>query len=461
VTVSRDEETGDQCPLDNSIISTTGRRLKPNLFWTVIGTGTYQGSQFLMISMLAKLTNPGMVGEYALAFAICAPVFILANLNLKGVQATDARRDYSSADYLALRLVMSFFALTVVLLAGGALSPDRPTFLVVMSVGIAKTFESLSDVTYGLLQRHERMDLIARSLILKAVISLALFGGAVYLTREVIWGTFALAVTWGLVFAFNDVAVGERVLLRDLGHGIGRHSSRRLLPAVLSPRWDLTTGRRLFWLALPLGVGTAILSLEVNIPRYFVEHYLGHADLGVYAALVYLTTTITLLIDAMGQSIGPRMSRLYAAGNMEAFHKITVKFLLGNAVVSTAWIVIAIFAGRLILNLVYGPEYAQVGVFAVLMVAWAQYGYGSVAGFALTAARKFREQVPPLIISTVGILVASIVLIPHGLMGAAVATLIAMVLRSVGQFYVLIKLGLFSARWGRSAARQVSNRSVT
>lgn len=455
VTVRRDE-TGTRDGLD--IDPTHARRLRPNLLWTLMGTGTYQGSQFLMVAVLAKLTKPSMVGEYALAFAVCAPIFILANLNLKSVQATDARRDYSSADYLALRLVMSSLALTVALLAGAALSPDRSTFLVVMSVGIAKTFESLSDVTYGLLQRHERMDLIARSLILKGVSSLALFGGAVYLTREVLWGTIALAATWAVVFALNDVPVGESVLLGELGHKPGRTSPRRLLPAVLCPRWDFTTSRRLFWLALPLGVVTGMLSLEINIPRYFVEHYLGHADLGVYAALVYLTTTMTLLIDSIGQSVGPRLSRLYATGDLEAFHKITTKFLLANAVVSTVFVFIAIFAGRLILSLVYGPAYAQVGVFAILMAAWAQYAYGSVAGFSLTAARRFREQVPPLVISTISIIVASIFLIPHGLMGAAVATLIAMVLRSVSQFYLLVRLGLFSACWGGPRARHVSGR---
>ena len=456
----RVEETRARDDLDMYLDSRSGRSLKPNVLWTLIGSGTYQGAQFLMIAVLAKLTSPSMVGEYALAFAICAPAFVLANLNLKAVQATDAKRDYSSADYLALRLIMSALALAVVILAGTAFSPDRSTFLVVLSVGIAKTVESLSDVTYGLLQRHERMDLIARSLILKGVGSLVLFGGAVYLTRQVIWGTVALAGVWGTVFALNDVRVGDRVLRQETGHRDGRGRRPRLLPMVLCPRWDFGTSRRLLWLALPLGVVTGVLSLEVNIPRYLVEHYLGRADLGVYAALVYLTTAMTLVIDSMGQVVCPRMSRLYARGDLEAFHKITAKFLLANAVVSTACIVIAVFAGRLILDLVYGPEYAQVGVFALLVTAWAQYAYGSVAGFSLTAARKFREQVPPLVVSTVSMVVASIFLIPHGLMGAAIATLIAMVLRSVSQFYVLIKLGLFSVRWEGSKHGKVAEHYV-
>jgi len=42
------------------------------------------------VSALAKLGNASMVGQYALALAIAAPVFMLTNLQLRAVQATDA-----------------------------------------------------------------------------------------------------------------------------------------------------------------------------------------------------------------------------------------------------------------------------------------------------------------------------------------------------------------------------------
>ena len=47
-----------------------------------------------------------------------------------------------------------------------------------MAVALAKAIESVSDVFYGSLQQHERMDRIAISMILKGIVSLAALGRA-------------------------------------------------------------------------------------------------------------------------------------------------------------------------------------------------------------------------------------------------------------------------------------------
>ena len=69
------------------------------------GNMVYAACQFGMLSVLAKLGSPSIVGQYALGLAITAPVFMLTNLQLRGVQATDARHEFAFADYFTLRLI--------------------------------------------------------------------------------------------------------------------------------------------------------------------------------------------------------------------------------------------------------------------------------------------------------------------------------------------------------------------
>ena len=136
--------------------------LKQNFSWTFVGNGVYQACQWGMLVVLAKLTSPEAVGQFALGLAVCAPVVMLTNLQLRAVQATDARGEYEFADYLGLRLLMTGLALAVI--AGVALvAYSSVTTLVILAVGLAKSFEALSDVLYGLLQQRERMDRIAKS----------------------------------------------------------------------------------------------------------------------------------------------------------------------------------------------------------------------------------------------------------------------------------------------------------
>src|ERR1043165_9211480 len=79
--------------------------LRANFLWSLTGTIIYAGCQWGMLVALAKLGDAEMVGQFALALAVTAPVLMFTNLQLRSVQATDARKDYAFGDYLALRPV--------------------------------------------------------------------------------------------------------------------------------------------------------------------------------------------------------------------------------------------------------------------------------------------------------------------------------------------------------------------
>jgi hypothetical protein len=74
-----------------------------NLVWTSAGTLVYAACNWAMLSAIAKLGTPEMVGQFALGLAVTAPVLMLAQMNLRAVLATDARGEHGFRDYRALR----------------------------------------------------------------------------------------------------------------------------------------------------------------------------------------------------------------------------------------------------------------------------------------------------------------------------------------------------------------------
>ena len=58
-----------------------------------------------------------------------------------------------------------------------------------------------------------------------------------------------------------------------------------------------------------------LIALNNNISRYFVAHYLGVRELGIFSALVSFQAVGRLVIVALGQSASPRLARLYAEGD--------------------------------------------------------------------------------------------------------------------------------------------------
>ena len=125
-----------------------------------------------MLVVLAKLCTTHMVGQFALALAITAPVFMFAGLNLRTVQATDARRDFQFGDYLGLRLLSITAALAMVVAIELVSGHDVHLLLVVVMTAATKALDLLGDTVFGLQQQHERMDRIAKSQIIRGVLQL-------------------------------------------------------------------------------------------------------------------------------------------------------------------------------------------------------------------------------------------------------------------------------------------------
>lgn len=394
--------------------------LRANFSWTFVGNVVYAGCQWGMLMVLAKLGSPEMVGQFALGLAVTAPIIILTNLQLRAVQATDARTEYQFRDYLGLRLISTVLALLII--AGIVFITDYrlETALVILAVGLSKAIESLSDVFYGLLQQHERMDRIAQSKMIKGFLSLIALGIIVYLTDSVLWGALGLALVWVLILVGYDLRSG--VLVLRIGTPANKvFSTDTVSQRSLYPRWHVATLSRLAWLALPLGISTMLISLNTNIPRYFIERNLGEYELGIFAALAYLMVAGNTVIGALGQSAIPRLANHYAMNDVSAFYRLLLNLVSLGILLGTIGTSAVLVAGREILALLYRPEYASFSDIFLWLVMAAGIGYvNSFLGCSITATRMFHYFIAPYALVTIINLGCSALLIPdHGLQGAA------------------------------------------
>ncbi len=388
--------------------------LRANFSWTFAGNVVYAASQWAMLVVLAKLGTPEMVGQFSLGLAVTAPIMLFANLQLRAVQATDARREYRFGDYLGLRLITTLLALLAIAAVAALSGYAAATVAVILMIGLAKAFESISDIFYGLMQQRERMDRIARSMMIKGALSLALLGLGVWLTGSVLWGAAGLAAAWAALLLTYDL-----------------RSARLILPAspdepALRPRRDAPTLRRLAWLALPLGITMMLISLNTNIPRYVMEGAWGERTLGLYAAMAYLIVAGTTVVSALGQSASPRLAQYYAAGNLPAFRRLLLRLVGIGAALGLAGVIVAAVAGKEILTLIYTPEYAEnADVFVWIVVAAGIAFVASFLGYGMTAARYFKAQAPLFLFVVAVTTLASLWLIPSNGMYGAVAALMA------------------------------------
>jgi len=407
--------------------------LRRNFKWNFVGNLVYAACQWGIVMVLAKLTSPEMVGRFALGLAITAPIIQLSQLQLRGVQATDARDKYAFGHYLMLRLITTGIAMVVIagVVVWGGYALDSA--LVILAVGVSKGFESVADVFYGLMQRHERMDRIARSRILKGTVSLVIMVIIVFVTGNVFLGVLGLAGVWGAVLLTYDLRNAVVTLN-------GYCQTTKLDWTSIMPQFDLYRLSRLVWLSLPLGLATALNSLKANIPRYFIERYRGESELGIFAALAYLIVAGDTLISAMGQACIPRLANHYAAGERDSYLRLLLRLLGVGVLIGIGGIGVAFFGGRLLLTLLYRPEYAEhLPVFVTLMIAGGLSYVASFMNCGMMAARYFRLQLPLFGFVTVVTGMAAWFMIPRlGLMGATYSLIVGASLQIVGGAGVIV-----------------------
>lgn len=389
--------------------------LRQNFAWTFVGNLVFAAAQWGMLATIAKLGNPEMVGLFALGLAVTGPVIIFANLKLRAVQATDAQQEYTFGHYLALRLLALAFAFGGIVVFAVWSNDMGETAVVIMLVAVAKCFDALSDIMYGYLQLHERMDRVSLSRMVQGIGQLAALAVVLWLTSNLLWALLAWAIASGLVTAFVDMPNVRSV--RNEVHRSGEVTGQAL---GLRPLWAWAKLRSLLWLSLPLGFATMLGSLWFNIPRYAIQYYEGAYQLGIFAAVASLMMVGSTVVAALGQSASPRLAKYHAQGQYRAFDQLISKLVILGMTLGTSGIAVAVLGGRTILTWLYTPEYAPYDYLLIwlLVVMFIQFSFVFL-GTGLQAMREFRFFLPIQFCSVVLIAVFGIWLVPiFGLLGA-------------------------------------------
>jgi len=404
--------------------------LRSNFAWAVSGNAVYAACQWGMIVALAKFGNTVMVGQFSLGLAVVTPILMFSNLNLRAVQATDARREFGFSEYLRLRVVSTIAAVAVILAIVWFAKYERRTAAVILALAAAKSVETFSDIHYGLFQLNDRLDQTGRSMILRGLLSVGALAAGLYFTKNVFWGCAWMALVWIVVLVLFDMRHGWRL--------VACTEQVRQKPPKGSPHLA-----QLLSLALPMGIVTTIASVIFHMPRYFVHSFMGEHELGIFSAIAYATGSLTIVGDSLATSAVPRLARLYADGRVPEFRSLLIRLVGVGCLIGLLGLAIAHGAGAWFLTVVYSADYArQSYIFTILMGAAALHFAASMLTSGITSARWFRIQVPLYLVVAGATAWGCAHWVPTmGLTGAAVGVLcgaaVRVVLAGAVMMYVL------------------------
>ncbi|MBK9168938.1 MAG: lipopolysaccharide biosynthesis protein [Bryobacterales bacterium] len=401
------------------------RSIRTGAAWTLGGSLVAAAASWGSVILLARLGRPETVGEFTLVYSLAAPAFMLAGLQLRALLATDAGRRTPLADYWGIRLASTGAALLVLFVLMSACGYGAATLAVGAAVVVAKAFESLSDLVHGIYQQRNRMDCLGASVALRGLASLGTLGGLYWYSGNLLLACAGLALVSAGAFVCD---------LRQAKRLDGGESFR--------PRFSPSSWRHVLRFAFPLGVTMLLISLQINLPRLLIERWVGRGDLGIFAALAWVTMAGGLLVQALGTAASPRLAAAHVRGDRVEFRKLGTNLLLGASGLGLLACGAAAGFGDRLLHAVYGPDYGVHGSLFVWLAAAAGVSWVSSAlGYAATASRRIRLQPAAQAMTVIVLLAGCWLLVPgFGLAGAGWAIFAAAVVQ-VAAFAGLFLVG--------------------
>ncbi len=405
--------------------SIVGRRLvrpsgSTDFLWSLCGTVVKAASQWSIIFILVRLAGPNQVGEYGFALSIVTPIVVTANLRLSQLQATDPRDSYSFGDYLVANWISTAFALAsiIAVLLFIDMSSSMRTLTVI--VGARLLAFSLLEPFTGLFTQKGRLDRYGQLLTSSYIVATLVF----------FW-----AIKSGMSLSLSFLLSGFGLILPVIVQTVP--AARALMPtdaetgSGLKPTWSRTAQKRLFRLAVPMGVLLLLEALAVNVPRYVLAASVGNYELGILVGLLTLLSAGSLFVDSVVQTAIPRMASYRAEENFGQLKGVLFKIgvLAGGGTVIAgigAW-----YVGPFIVELLLSPEYADypLAIVGIVTLVGIQLITRLVTA-ALTVVRKIDVNMYIGAVSLALTLVMSLLLIPtYGTAGAVVALVMASVTR--------------------------------
>jgi O-antigen/teichoic acid export membrane protein len=368
--------------------------------------------QWALLAVLIRMYGYGDdAGYFSLVVSLANVFAIVSFYGLRAFQISDANNQFSDAVYINTRLVtcMAGFVLCIFY---GFISQYSFKVLVLLAIYMLfRSLEAFTDVIHGIFQKNSRLSYSGISLIIKSVANFPAFIVVYFLTESIFWSLLSMLASSVLVLLVYDFHLAARFV--SLKQSLATFSYQENQPLLKSGFFTMLAG--------------ALGGILWIIPRLVLEKYHSVQILGIFYSVVTPALIITSVTTYMLTPMVTRFSHLYADGLKKEFIHLMLKVLGLLALFGATCCLVAFFAGRFLLTLVYGEavgEYAYIFNYLVVYTVLASFSVFMIMVFIIM--RKLKSLNVILLSGCLLCLLFSLVSIPaHGMDGAAYSLIAA------------------------------------
>jgi O-antigen/teichoic acid export membrane protein len=390
--------------------------LKKNVIWAIFGNGFFSLAQYLILIFIIKYFGILDTGVYGYALAITNPLFTFFYFQLRILQVVNVKDETKFFEYLQARISSLLLAYVSIFIMGRIFLDDY-TFNVVIAVSTFKIIDGVFDIIYGYYQKKERLDYISISNFIRATIMMVSFVAVATLTQNLLMSIYSVSISYLFILIFYEVVFFKK-----------RNEVSKFKLLTLSKLFGI------LYSGFSLGIVAVLFTLTLNIPKYFIEHFHDKNSVGYFVGISYLISVGIIFVGALGQSVMPRLSKLYQLKDLSNFKKVIHKGLIIAFVIGLLGVIVSVVIGDILLITLYSKEFiVYLREFQIIMIAGLFWYLSWILNYAINSMKIFNIQVFIYILSTIVMLMSSYILIPlMGIKGASYSLLITFIFNFVG-----------------------------
>lgn len=337
--------------------------------WNTCGSLMNALSSLVLLMLINRMLDGVAGGVFSIGFACAQLVYSVSSYEMLTYQVTDKSR-FSYGVYSFTKLAL---LLVAVLVGAGQLIwygfIDEKA-AVVMLLCLYKAVDGFDVLFMATLQKNERLDLYGLSLSLRILVSMLLFGAALFFLQSLLWAVAIFSVINILWVLTVDALLSQR------------YERFRV-------EWKLRPMIQLLWDCFPLFLYSLVIVYISNESKYLLEQLYNEELQNAYAIILMPAFAINLAGLFASRPLITTLSRHYE-DDLPRFRKILLRLLLLLAGLTVACLVGGWFLGIPLLSAVYGVELAPYKTALMLIILGG--GANAVIGLAYNIITIMRKQ---------------------------------------------------------------------
>ncbi len=313
---------------------------KKDVLLNTLGNVAYLGALWLMSILVVRFSGYEDAGLFALAMTTSNIYVSLASYSIRLYYASDISHNFSDSQYILSRIFTVGSSMLICVLSSLVVGYNAVEMLAIVLFYVYKSAEMASDILFGTLQRYGKLYLSGYSLIVKSILSLLLFSGVLYATKNLLLTLLLMAILSVAILIFVDV----RMVKRHAVLSITIHKS------------DIKPTFRLLVVCFPVFIVGLCYNVIPSLPRLSFERMYSTEELGYYSSIATISVLIATFVNCLVIPLIPKLSEHYHNGQAKKMLKGVMLTILCTIVLSMAAYAFVVIEGNWLLNLLFGPE---------------------------------------------------------------------------------------------------------